>query len=128
MPLLVDYEPAIDAMRTAINTAPTAEEFGNALGLAFGRDYVTTTSTTAVNVEISPSRTETFVLDNNGTWAKTSDSTFITKERTIDDIVEEKIEQYKELMRLQALGCKNCGGTIDKDTMTCEYCGTRYRN
>jgi hypothetical protein len=127
MPLLVDYEPAIDAMRTAINTAPSAEEFGNALGLAFGRDYVTTTSTTAVNVEISPLRTETFVLDN-GIWTKTPVSTFITKERTIDDIVNEKIEQYKELMRLQALGCKNCGGSINKETMICDYCGTRYRN
>ena len=55
-------------------------------------------------------------------------STFMIGEKTIDDIVEEKIEQYKELMRLQALGCKNCGGSINKDTMTCEYCGTRYRN
>ena len=127
MPLLVDYDPVLDNYEKAVYTAPSAEEFGNALGLAFGRDYVTTTSTTAVNVEISPLRTETFVLDN-GIWTKTPVSTFITKERTIDDIVEEKIEQYKELMRLQALGCKNCGGSIDKETMTCEYCGTRYRN
>ena len=128
MPLLVDYDPVLDNFEKAVYTAPIAEEFGNALSLAFGRDYVTTTSTTAVNVEISPLRTETFVLDDNGTWTKTPVSTFITKERTIDDIVNEKIEQYKELMRLQALGCKNCGGSIDKETMTCEYCGTRYRN
>ena len=127
MPLLVDYDPVLDNFEKAVYTAPSGEEFGNALSLAFGRDYVTTTSTTAVNVEISPLRTETFVLDN-GIWTKTPVSTFITKERTIDDIVEEKIEQYKELMRLQALGCKNCGGSIDKETMTCEYCGTRYRN
>ena len=93
MSLLVDYEPTIDAMRTAINTAPTSEEFG----IAYRGDWATVKST-------------------------------FTTERTIDDIVNEKLEQYKELMRLQALGCKNCGGSIDKETMICDYCGTRYRN
>lgn len=90
MSLLIDR----DEFRRVLNTAPTVEVFGNASGLAFSGDYVTTTSTSV----------------------------------DIDDIVEEKIEQYKELMRLQALGCKNCGGSIDKATMICEYCGTRYRN
>lgn len=64
----------------------------------------------------------------SGGYISTLPSDFaVTSEiKTIDDIVEEKIEQYKELMRLQALGCKNCGGSINKDTMTCEYCGTSY--
>lgn len=52
----------------------------------------------------------------------------ITEIRSIDDIVKEKMDEYRELMQLQALGCKNCGGSIDKETMICEYCGTRYRN
>ena len=102
-----------DAMRTTVYHSPTAEELGLAVKLAFGSDYITTTSTT--------------VLANRGDWA-TVKSTYTTTERTIDDIVNEKIEQYKELMRLQALGCKNCGGSINKDSMICDYCGTRYRN
>ena len=52
----------------------------------------------------------------------------ITEIRSIDDIVKEKMDEYRELMRLQALGCKNCGGSINRETMTCEYCGTNYRN
>lgn len=52
----------------------------------------------------------------------------ITEIRSIDDIVKEKMDEYRELMRLQALGCKNCGGSINRETMTCEYCGTGYRN
>lgn len=52
----------------------------------------------------------------------------ITEIRSIDDIVKEKMDEYRELMRLQSLGCKNCGGSINRETMTCEYCGTRYRN
>ena len=52
----------------------------------------------------------------------------ITEIRSINDIVKEKMDEYRELMRLQALGCKNCGGSINRETMTCEYCGTNYRN
>ena len=126
MPLLVDFEQGLQYMKEAINTAPTAEEFDKALSLVFGPDtsmlyypsapstgnYVTTTTTDSIR------------------YIATSPSDFVVQSeiKTIDDIVEEKIEQYKELMRLQALGCKNCGGSINKDTMTCEYCGTRYRN
>ena len=120
MPFLVDYQ-------TLEDMAFTDDEFNWVKNLAIGQDYITTTSTTAVNVEISPLQTETLILDNSGSWA-TVQSTYTTKERTIDDIVNEKIEQYKELMRLQALGCKNCGGSINRDTMVCDYCGTRYRN
>ena len=54
--------------------------------------------------------------------------TKVTSERSIEEIVKEKIEEYREIMKLQALGCKNCGGSIDKETMICEYCGTNYRN
>ena len=119
MSLLLDYQ-------TLDDMAFTDDEFKRVKNLAIGQDYITTTSN-SVDVTISPLPTETLILDNNGSWA-TVQSTYLTKERTIDDIVNEKIEQYKELMRLQALGCKNCGGSINKDTMVCDYCGTRYRN
>lgn len=53
-------------------------------------------------------------------------STLTVNGKTIEELIDERVEQYKELMRLQALGCKNCGGSINKETMTCEYCGTSY--
>jgi len=53
-------------------------------------------------------------------------SSFVINGKTIEELIDERVEQYKELMRLQALGCKNCGGSINKETMTCEYCGTSY--
>jgi hypothetical protein len=30
------------------------------------------------------------------------------------------------MFELKALMCQNCGGTIDRATMKCEYCGTQY--
>lgn len=133
MPLLVDFEQGLQNMQEAINTTPTAGEFGEALSLALGSDtsmlyypsapstgnYITTTTTAPIpGDQISDGYITTLP----------SDFAVRTEIKTIDDIVEEKIEQYKELMRLQALGCKNCGGSINRETMTCEYCGTRYRN
>lgn len=53
-------------------------------------------------------------------------STLTVNGKTIEELIDERVEQHKELMRLQALGCKNCGGSINKETMTCEYCGTSY--
>lgn len=53
-------------------------------------------------------------------------STLTVNGKTIEELIDERVEQYKELMRLQALGCKNCGGSINKETLTCEYCGTSY--
>lgn len=55
-----------------------------------------------------------------------SPSTLTVNGKTIEELIDERVEQYKELMRLQALGCKNCGGSINKETLTCEYCGTSY--
>lgn len=31
-------------------------------------------------------------------------------------------------MKLQSLTCKNCGGTINRSTYICEYCGTAYED
>lgn len=31
-------------------------------------------------------------------------------------------------MKLQPLTCKNCGGSINRATYICEYCGTAYEN
>lgn len=28
---------------------------------------------------------------------------------------------------MEKLQCTNCGGTINSETYTCEYCGTRYK-
>ena len=55
-----------------------------------------------------------------------SPSTLTINGKTIEELIDERVEQYKELIRLQALGCKNCGGSINKETLTCEYCGTAY--
>lgn len=59
-------------------------------------------------------------------WDTLTPSTFMINGKTIEELIDERVEQYKELMRLQALGCKNCGGSINKETLTCEYCGTAY--
>lgn len=31
-------------------------------------------------------------------------------------------------MTLQPLNCPNCGGTVDRERMICEYCGTKFEN
>lgn len=31
------------------------------------------------------------------------------------------------MAKLQALVCTECGGHIDRDTMTCRYCGIQYK-
>lgn len=31
-------------------------------------------------------------------------------------------------MKLQPLTCKNCGGSINRATYVCEYCGTAYED
>lgn len=31
-------------------------------------------------------------------------------------------------MKLTPLTCTNCAGTINRATMTCEYCGTKYQD
>ena len=143
---LDEVSPAFEEFRRVLNTAPTVKEYNNMISLALDDvssdksmlyypsapatgAYITTTTTEPIpaddllgNIVTTSSYNFTISVDD------LPSSTLMIGEKTIDDIVEEKIEQYKELMRLQALGCKNCGGTIDKDTMTCEYCGTRYRN
>ena len=39
--------------------------------------------------------------------------------------VKEQFPQIK-LEGLTSLTCKCCGGTIDRETLTCEYCKTEY--
>ena len=40
--------------------------------------------------------------------------------------LEEAIEEHMAMHKLTPASCVNCGGRIDKDTMTCCYCGTYY--
>lgn len=46
----------------------------------------------------------------------------ITKSKTLKEAFEEHMAVHK----LTPASCANCGGRIDKDTMTCCYCGTYY--
>ena len=120
---LDEVSPAYDEFQRVLNETPTLEEYVNSMlyypSAPASDNYITTTTTAPIPAD-----------QISGGCISTLSSDFVVQSeiKTIDDIVEEKIEQYKELMRLQALGCKNCGGSIDKETMTCEYCGTRYRN
>lgn len=61
----------------------------------------------ALNIPIA---TEEKILDMLGDWkpALTPDA-----------------EYYPE-HKLTPANCHNCGGRVDKDTMTCCYCGTYY--
>jgi hypothetical protein len=36
-------------------------------------------------------------------------------------------DMYYSEHKLTPATCENCGGRVDKDTMTCCYCGTFYR-
>jgi len=143
---LDEVSPAFDEFRRVLNTTPTIEEYGNMISLALGSessdnsilyypsapandDYITTTTVKPISAEdllgsIATTSSYNFTISADSL----PPSTLMIGEKTIEEIVEEKVEQYKELMRLQALGCKNCGGSIDKETMICNYCGTRYRN
>lgn len=59
-------------------------------------------------------------------WDTLTPSTLKVNGKTIEELVDERVEQYKKLMYLQALQCTSCGGAIDRDTMTCTHCGMGY--
>lgn len=82
----------------------------------------------AVNTPIA---TKEKILDALGDWKPvlTTDDEYcpdwsvITRAKTLTEVVEEHLAMHK----LTPASCVNCGGRIDKDTMTCCYCGTYYR-
>lgn len=108
----------------------------NELRDAFGKTYIYNDTRPSINDYINiTDHTEPLDFSYSPTITSTTYPittgpvvTKVNSERSIEEIVKEKIEEYRELMKLQALGCKNCGGSIDKETMICEYCGTNYRN
>lgn len=60
------------------------------------------------------------------------DTPIATKEKILDmlgdwiPVLTTDTGYYPE-HKLLPFSCHNCGGRIDKDTMTCCYCGTYYR-
>lgn len=60
------------------------------------------------------------------------DTSIATKEKMLDmlgdwrPVATTDVAYYPE-HKLLPFSCHNCGGRIDKDTMTCCYCGTFYR-
>lgn len=128
---LIDKNVLVNELRGAFgkayiynDTRPSINDYINITDHTTPLDYpITTTSTSVLSAD-----------DISGGSITIPSSTYtvttigVTNERTIEEIVQGKIEEYKEIMKLQALGCKNCGGSIDKKTMICEYCGTNYRN
>ena len=82
-----------------------------------------------ISIPVDTIKSGTVSISSSGltaSWDTLTSSTLKVNGKTIEELVDERVEQYKELMRLQALGCKNCGGSINKETLTCEYCGTAY--
>ena len=59
-------------------------------------------------------------------WDTLTPSTLKVNGKTIEELVDERVEQYKKSMRLQALQCTSCGGAIDRNSMTCTHCGMTY--
>lgn len=140
MPLLIDRDVLLNGLESAVYEGPSPDVFNKAVELATGAPRIH-----ADTSEVSSVLTITTIGDDfsstgytpsdfayTTTTAVNAKPNYITEIRTeirsIDDIVKEKMDEYRELMRLQALGCKNCGGSINRETMTCEYCGTNYRN
>jgi hypothetical protein len=136
MPLLIDRDVLLNELKSAVYEGPSPDVFNKAVELATGALRIH-----ADTSEVSGVLTATTIGDDFSSISYTpADFTYttttavnaktdcMTEIRSIDDIVKEKLDEYRELMRLQALGCKNCGGSINKETMVCEYCGTNYRN
>ena len=80
-------------------------------------------------------------LDNLGTRIHELDNLInactICKDSNLDDRCAEyyidkcpnfepKVEKINKNDTLTACVCKNCGGHLDRKTMTCEFCGTSY--
>lgn len=40
---------------------------------------------------------------------------------------QDLLDSVKEQIKLQPMTCINCGGSIERKSMTCEFCGTPYR-
>lgn len=136
MPLLIDRDVLLNELKSAVYEGPSPDAFNTAVELATGAPRIHANTS-----EVSGVVTITTIGDDfSNTTVTPADFAYttttavnvqpecITEIRSIDDIVKEKMDEYRELMRLQALGCKNCGGSINRETMTCEYCGTNYRN
>lgn len=140
MPLLIDRDVLLNELKSAVYEGPSPDAFDKAVELATGAPRIhadtsevsgVLTITTIGDDFSSPSYFPTVTPADfayTTTTAVNVKPDCITEIRSIDDIVKEKMDEYRELMRLQALGCKNCGGSINRETMTCEYCGTNYRN
>ena len=79
-----------------------------------------TSSVVALNTPIASKEK---ILDMLGDWRSTITVTS-TDILSCDTIVAGKLPDIEH--KLQPAVCVNCGGRIDKDTMTCCYCGTYY--
>jgi len=79
--------------------------------------------TSLVSALDTPIATKEKIVDILGDWTYTT-----VKSNDIlscDMIVAGTLPAIEH--KLRPMTCENCGGRIDKDTMTCCYCGTYYR-
>ena len=60
-----------------------------------------------------------------GDWTYTTTVTTTNTLPCCDTIVAGRLPDIEH--KLKPMICENCGGRIDKDTMTCCYCGTFYQ-
>ena len=44
----------------------------------------------------------------------------------IDATIDDRVVTYSDTIKYKPLICKCCGAPINRETMTCEYCGTQY--
>ena len=68
----------------------------------------------------APIATKEKILDMLGDWKPV-----VTADAEYYPDVTTDAKYYPE-HKLLPFSCHNCGGRIDKDTMTCCYCGTYY--
>lgn len=65
------------------------------------------------------------MLELLGDWRSSVTVNTSTDILPCDTIVTGRLPDIEH--KLHPATCENCGGRIDKDTMTCCYCGTFYR-
>lgn len=41
-------------------------------------------------------------------------------------VIDDRVVTYSGTIKYEPLICKCCGAPINRETMTCEYCGTQY--
>lgn len=70
----------------------------------------------------TPIATKEKILDILGDWTVTSTNILPCDTYAYSCMNTREVEH-----KLKPVTCVNCGGRIDKDTMTCCYCGTYYR-